>query len=342
MTPNGGMKTNTASNTASDPRRAALEEWCARELRTPRPRLAVASADASARRYFRVHVGDETYIAMDAPDQHESLAAFLRVAELMQAAGVNVPRIFAQDLERGYLLLTDMGRETYLDVLPGRDPRGLFDAATAELLRWQVATRPGALPEFSAELLRTELELFPVWYLERHRGITLAVVRRREVERIFDAIVERVGSQPRVFVHRDYMPRNLLVGDPAPGVIDFQDAVLGPVTYDAVSLYRDAFISWPESFVTEGLRRYWTEAQKADLPVPPSFGDFLTECRWMGVQRHLKVLGIFARLHYRDNKPGYLADAPRFIGYLREAVAADPELAETLAPLFPWLDKEEG
>ncbi len=336
----------------ADPRRDALERWCVEALGGQGLNLAVASTDASARRYFRVWAGGVSYIAMDAPDQFEALRAFIHVAEMMEHAGLHVPRLHARDLDRGFLLLSDLGRETYLEAFtregfpatPGErpspplvGPARRFDAAIEQLLLWQAATREGALPEYSTDLLQAELELFPAWYLERHLGERPTPAQRRRLERVFDSVVTRVGEQPRVFVHRDYMPRNLMVSDPGPGVIDFQDAVIGPVTYDAVSLFQDAFISWPEGFVHDGLRRYWEGARRAGVPVDTDFDRFLTECRWMGVQRHLKVLGIFARLRYRDGKPGYLQDAPRFIAYLRAAMDADPELAETLAPLSPWL-----
>jgi aminoglycoside/choline kinase family phosphotransferase len=297
--------------------------------------LAPASADASFRRYFRARAGGKSWIVMDAPPEHEDCRPFVKVAGLLEAAGLNAPRVLAQDLERGFLLLTDLGDTTYLAALQRERGRAesLFADATAALVRWQLASREGVLPPYDETLLRRELSLFPDWYVARHLGVQLDVLQRDELEGVFAAIVANNLAQPRVFVHRDFMPRNLMVTDPNPGILDFQDAVHGPVTYDLASLYRDAFISWEEREVLEGSIRYWERARAAGLPVDPDFGVFYRDLEWMGLQRHLKVLGIFARLHYRDAKPGYLEDTPRFLGYVRATAGRYRELRPLIALL---------
>ena len=214
----------------------------------------------------------------------------------------------------------------------------LFADATDALIRWQMASRPGVLPPYDEALLRRELELFPEWYLQRHCGMTLSAARRGALDAIFNAVIQSNLAQPQVYVHRDYMPRNLMVCAPNPGVLDFQDAVFGPITYDVVSLFKDAFISWDEEQVLDWTVRYWEKAKRAGLPVDADFGAFYRDFEWMGLQRHLKILGIFARLHYRDSKRGYLEDTPRFIAYVR-AVASR---YSALGPLLVLLDEIEG
>ncbi len=273
---------------------------------------------------------------MDAPPEHEDCRPFIQVSGLLLEAGLHAPRVLAHDLEQGFLLLTDLGNTTFLTAL-GQDRQrapALFDDATSALVQWQLATRAGVLPEYDEPLLRRELGLFPDWYVQRHRGHALDPRQAEVLARMFDLIVASNLAQPRVFVHRDYMPRNLMVADPNPGILDFQDAVLGPVTYDVASLFRDAFISWDETEVLDGTIRYWEKARRAGIPVTPDFGEFWRDVEWMGLQRHLKVLGIFARLHYRDGKPGYLADTPRFVGYVR----ATAQRYQALSPLARLLD----
>jgi aminoglycoside/choline kinase family phosphotransferase len=245
----------------------------------------------------------------------------------MADAGVHVPAIVAQDLERGFLLLSDLGTTTYLKALDETNADALFADATAALVKWQLASRPGELPPYDEALLRRELELFPDWYVGRHLGIELNAGQRTSLEATFASLIRASLAQPQVYVHRDYMPRNLMLSDPNPGVLDFQDAVYGPITYDVVSLFRDAFISWPEPRVLDWAVRYWERARKAELPVHSDFGDFYRAFEWMGLQRHLKVLGIFARIHYRDGKPGYLDDTPRFLAYARAVAERYRELA---------------
>jgi len=316
-----------------------LSEWLKRVLPGRDCELSPASADASFRRYFRARAGAQTWIVMDAPPEHEDCRPFVKVAGLLEAAGLNAPRVLAQDLERGLLLLTDLGDTTYLAALERDRSRSgaLFADAIAALVRWQLSSREGVLPPYDEALLRRELNLFPEWYVGRHLGVELDARRRSTLESVFAAIVASNLAQPRVFVHRDYMPRNLMVAEPNPGILDFQDAVHGPITYDVASLYRDAFISWDEREVLDGSIRYWEQARSAGLPVDPDFGAFYRDVEWMGLQRHLKVLGIFARLNYRDGKKGYLEDTPRFLGYVRATAGRYGELR----PLLGLLDELE-
>ena len=323
-----------------DDRLSALDAWLRGVLRGAAFRLERASTDASFRRYFRVFRDDgSTLIAMDAPPEREDSRAFVRVAGLMRAAGLNAPEVLAADLGRGFLLVADLGTRSYLAaLLEGDDPARLFGDATSALVRWQQATRPGELPEYDRALLRRELDLFPEWYVGRHLGATLDTAQRAALEGVFARVLDRNLAEARVFVHRDFMPRNLMVCADNPGILDFQDAVHGPLSYDVACLFRDAFISWEEERVLDGTVRYWEKARAARLPVPSDFADFWRDVEWMGVQRHLKVLGIFARLHYRDGKVGYLEDTPRFAGYVRHAAARYAELG-ALARL---LDDLEG
>ena len=320
-----------------DERFRALEAWLASELGAPPRRIERASTDASFRRYFRVFTDGPTRIAMDAPPERENTRAFVHVARLMKDAGVNVPAILAEDLERGFLLLSDLGTRGYLAALREGPAEQLLDDATTALVRWQAASRPGELPEYDEALLRRELDLFPEWYLGRYLGMELSAAQREALEAVFRAVLARNLAERRVYVHRDFMPRNLMVCDPNPGVLDFQDAVYGPVSYDIACLMRDAFISWDEERVLDVTIRYWEKARAAGIPVPGDFSGFWRDVEWMGLQRHLKVLGIFARLCYRDGKCGYLEDTPRFIGYVRHAV----KRYRDLGPLRPLLDEAE-
>ena len=243
----------------------------------------------------------------------------------------------AEDLARGFLLLGDLGAQTYLQELNADNAARLLGDATDALLRWQLATRPGELPPYDEALLRREMNLFPEWYVLRHLKVTLSDSQNNSLEQIFRLLVKSALAQPAVYVHRDYMPRNLMVSDPNPGVLDFQDAVLGPITYDMVSLLRDAFVSWDEERVLDWSARYWEKAKRAGLPVETGFAEFWRAFEWMGLQRHLKVLGIFARINYRDGKPKYLEDTPRFLRYAR----AVSERYAALAPLARLLDELE-
>lgn len=318
-----------------------LEQWLATHYRIGTFHLTPASADASFRRYFRVHLAEgpaPSVIAMDAPPDREDCRPFIHVAGLLLTAGLNAPRILAQELDRGFLLLTDLGSTTYLAALDDSNADTLFADAVDALVRWQLASRPGELPHYDEALLRRELDLFPDWYIARHLGVTLSAAQRQALEFAFRQILASNLAQPRVYVHRDYMPRNLMVSDPNPGILDFQDAVFGPISYDVASLFRDAFVSWPEERVLDWTVRYWEKARHAGLPVDSDFGAFYRDLEWMGLQRHLKVLGIFARLYYRDGKSDYLDDTPRFVGYVRAAC----ERYGALAPLARLLDELEG
>ena len=304
----------------------------------------MASADASFRRYFRVdaRVGAPTRIIMDAPPEQENSAPFVQIAQLMAEAGVSAPQVLEWEAAEGFLLLDDLGRQTMLDVIDPANPqaaRPLYDQAVDALIRWQLSSKPGVLPPYDRALLERELALFPDWYIARHRGMAVEGRIKERLERSFKAIVENNLAAAPVYVHRDFMPRNLMVGaGDALGVLDFQDAVYGPVTYDIASLMRDAFLSWDEEFVLDVTVRYWERARKAGLPVDGDFGAFYRAVEWMGLQRHLKVAGIFARLTLRDGKPKYLADTPRFIAYIRATASRYSELT----PLLRVVDEVEG
>ncbi len=278
---------------------------------------------------------------MDAPPEREDCRPFVKVAALMRAAGLHVPEVIAQDLARGFLLLSDLGTTTYLAALADAEPDTLFRDAIDALLKWQRASREGELPPYDEALLRRELDLFPDWYIARHLGIALAPNDRRALDDAMQLILANNLGPPRVYVHRDYMPRNLMVSEPNPGVLDFQDAVYGPITYDVVSLVRDAFVSWEEERVLDWVARYWEKAKHAGLPARSDFGEFYRDLEWMGLQRHLKVLGIFARIHYRDGKPGYLADTPRFMAYARSVCTRYRELTG-LARILDVLEQRQA
>jgi aminoglycoside/choline kinase family phosphotransferase len=324
---------------AQDTRLAALSDWLRTQFPGQSPDISPASADASFRRYFRVTLADgSTHIAMDAPPPQEDCRPFLAVQALFEAAGAHVPAVRAQDVERGFLLLSDLGNTTYLDVLDAENAPALyFDAATA-LIDIQKASRPGVLPEYDRDRLLAEMELFPVWYVGRHLKAELSEAETTALYEVFDRILDVNLAEPQVYVHRDYHSRNLMVTRPNPGVIDFQDAVYGPISYDLVSLFKDAYIDWEEDQVLDWLIRYWQDARRAGLPVRQDFADFHRDYEFMGVQRHLKVLGIFARLNHRDGKDGYLKDMPRVMNYLR----ATAMRYRDLAPLARLLNRLEG
>ena len=316
-------------------RYALVHDWLIRQLPGRTFSLSPASADASFRRYFRVTLPDATLIVMDAPPEHEDCRPFVHVAGLMAAAGLNVPAILAQDLAQGFLLLSDLGSTTYLAALDDHSADSLFRDATDALIRWQLASREAVLPVYDEVLLRRELDLFPEWYLRRHLGIELDARQRQSLESVFRLVLASNLAQPRTYVHRDYMPRNLMLTEPNPGVLDFQDAVYGPITYDVASLFKDAFISWDEPRILDWTIRYWEKAKLARLPVNADFGAFYRDFEWMGLQRHLKVLGIFARICHRDGKPAYVKDTPRFLGYVRDV----SERYALLSPLLHLLDQ---
>ena len=326
-----------------DARLDLLTAWAAGAIGMPDFAIAPASVDASFRRYFRITPaarwrGHATLIAMDAPPPKEDCRPYVHVAHLLAAAGVHAPAVLAQDLARGFLLLSDLGDRTYLAALDASSARALYADATDALIRWQLATRDGELPPYDEALLTRELNLFPDWYVAKHLGRELTSAQSATLARAFRSILDHNLAQPTVFVHRDYHARNLMVADPNPGVLDFQDAVHGPVTYDLVSLLRDAYIAWGEEQQIDWAVRYWERARKAGLPVGDDFGAFWRDFEWMGVQRQLKVLGIFARLCYRDGKRGYLDDLPRVMHYVRSAC----ERYRALGPLLALIDELEG
>ena len=336
-------------------RRAAFDAWLA-PLVGPHQllpdTLRPASADASFRRYLRIDTATgASRIVMDAPPDKENCQPFVQVQCLMAAAGLNVPQILAFDEPTGFMLLSDLGHQTVIERLNPEKPQDAYawyQQATDVLLQWQKASTPGVLPAYDEPLLRRELALVPDWYLAKHRAIALDDKQQATLQSAFDAIVAHNLAAPQVYVHRDFMTRNLMApleaGAPL-GVLDFQDAVYGPITYDIASLLRDAFISWEEEFIIDVTVRYWEKARKAGLLGAHSasgwgddFGEFYRAVEWMGLQRHLKVAGIFARLTLRDGKPKYLADAPRFMGYIR----ATAHRYRQLGPLLKMLDQIEG
>jgi aminoglycoside/choline kinase family phosphotransferase len=348
---------NDPTQASSDSRLDLLKAWLnahaaryALELDT----LAPASSDASFRRYFRLAgkaaegASAGTLIAVDAPPP-EKCREFVQVAQLLDAANVHVPRVLEVDFDAGFMLVTDLGTDSYLGALSaaqtGDDPRRartLMRDALDALIRWQLTSREDVLPPFDEAFLRREMELMPEWFIGRHLGREIDDKTRGLLDRTFALLIASARAQPQVFMLRDFMPRNLMIASAPnpvnPGVLDFQDAVYGPITYDVASLLRDAFLGWDEEFELDCFVYYWERAKKAGLPVDPDFGEFYRQLEWMGLQRHIKVLGLFCRINYRDSKPHYMKDLPRFIGYARK-------VAERYAPLRPFaklLDELEG
>jgi len=293
----------------------------------PPATLTAASSDASFRRYFRWEGAGQSLIVMDAPPPQENCKPFVDIAFLLAKSGINVPRIYAEDLERGFLLLNDLGNQTYLDVIDSENADDLFNDALQALLAFQQLPMVAPLPSYDVALLRRELQLFPEWYVKHELGVEFDAAQQVLWQQVSDLLIDSALAQPKVLVHRDYMPRNLMLSEPNPGVLDFQDAVYGPVTYDVTCLFKDAFLSWPEERVRGWLENYWQQAAALDIPVQPDFEDFLRASDLMGVQRHLKVIGIFARICHRDGKPRYLGDVPRFFAYIDAVIARRPELA---------------
>jgi aminoglycoside/choline kinase family phosphotransferase len=334
-----------------DERLAQLQSWLHESLQrlyaaeypqgVPAGSLSSASSDASFRRYFRWQSDSRSLIVMDAPPPQEDCRPFVKVAGLLAKAGVHVPTILAADLQRGFLLLDDLGRQTYLDVINAENADQLFADARQALLSFQQQPMDAGLPRYDDALLRRELQLFPDWYLQRHLGVQLEGAQLALWQRSCDLLVKSALNQPQVLVHRDFMPRNLMLSSPNPGVLDFQDAVYGPVTYDITCLFKDAFLSWPEARVKTWLEDYWQQAQAAGIAVPASFEAFYEASDLMGVQRHLKVIGIFARICHRDGKPKYLEDVPRFFRYIEAVIARRTELAE-LGELLASLPTAQG
>lgn len=329
-------------------RRAAFDAWLAAVA--PRHHLkpdtlAPASADASFRRYFRIAGAGTSFIVMDAPPPQEDVRPFVKVAGLIDAAGLNAPRVLEADVEHGFLLLGDLGRTLFLDALreaPGPEADRLMRDALRALVRFQGHVDASTLPRYDDALLRRELALFPEWCVQREFGIAWTPAQHKDWERVCTVLVDSALAQPVVAVHRDWMPRNLMVADPNPGILDFQDAVAGPITYDVASMLRDAFISWDEDREIDWAVRWWEGARKAGLPLGEPMGHDFGECwralEWMGLQRHLKVLGIFCRLKHRDGKAKYSEDLPRFFAYATKVAMR----YRPLAPLLPLLEPMSG
>ena len=332
-------------------RKLKLETWLKTQINQPFT-LTTASADASFRRYFRVHFdnfeGYKTLIAMDAPPPQEDCAPFVMVAKLLIDAGLNVPRVLAQDLTNGFLLLSDLGDDTYLSKLNPQNAHALYSDATSALIKMQLASKPNVLPSYDNALLMREMQLFPDWYVAKHLGITLNPDQQQVLSNTFALLTKNILAQSQVTVHRDYHSRNLMVclsqnnanslDKLNPGILDFQDAVYGAITYDLVSLLKDAYIAWDEEQVIDWAVRYWQSAKKAGLPVPADFSEFYRDFEWMGAQRHIKILGIFARLSYRDGKDAYIKDMPLVHNYLHKVCERYVELR----PMLRLLDHLSG
>jgi aminoglycoside/choline kinase family phosphotransferase len=330
----------------ADPqRRSDFERWLAplaakHDLNTRS--LRAASADASFRRYLRIDcVQGSSLIVMDAPPPHEDVRPFVKIAGLIGAAGLHGPEVLASDVERGFLLLTDLGRTLYLDAFAAADARRadtLMRDAIGALVQWQRHVPGSELPAYDEAKLRGEMQLFPDWCVAREYGVTWGERELLAWQRVSDALAAAALAQPRVAVHRDWMARNLMLSDPNPAILDFQDAAHGPIAYDLASLLRDAFWSWDEEREIDWAARYWEQARRAALPVGDDFGEFWRSVEWIGLQRHLKVLGIFCRLKHRDHKPKYAADLPRFFAYATKVATRYRELA----PLLPLIEPLSG
>lgn len=298
-----------------------------------------ASADASFRRYFRIDGEAEgtkySFIVMDAPQPQEDVKPFIQIAQLFKQINLTVPDVLAQDTEQGFLLLTDLGTTMYSHVLNSDTAHKLYMDAIDSLVLLQTQSQPDVLPEYDREFLKRELMIFPEWYINKHLGVTLTDEQNANLHKVFDALLANIMAQPQVFVHRDYHSRNLMLMDKGnPGILDFQGALYGPLTYDLVSLLRDAYVQWDEEMVLDWAIRYWEKAKKAGLPVAPDIDSFYRDFEFMGLQRHLKILGIFARLAHRDGKQHYLDDIPTVMDYVRKT----SHRYKDLIPLLRLLD----
>jgi aminoglycoside/choline kinase family phosphotransferase len=328
-------------DTPSDSRLTLLKEWLTTVSAVPvlPQTIRPASADASFRRYFRVDAPDgTTHIVMDAPPPNEDVRPFIHVAGIFGSTGVSTPKILAQDAEQGFLLLSDLGSTTYLQQLNHDTAHKLYLDAIDALVLIQAHSKPGVLPEYDRAMLQRELTLLPEWYVGKHLCVEMNDKQKEILTRIFNTLLANNLAQPQVYVHRDYHSRNLMVmAQGNPGILDFQDAVYGPITYDLVSLLRDAYIQWDEEMVLDWVIRYWEKAKRAGLPVNPDIDAFYRDFEFMGLQRHLKVLGIFARLYHRDGKDAYLKEMPLVMEYTRKAAGR----YNALAPLIRLLDELE-
>ncbi|MBI3285327.1 MAG: phosphotransferase [Burkholderiales bacterium] len=340
------MSTNaTPAHSAPDSdRQSALLDWLSK-IAAPQLQLSSlrpASTDASFRRYYRLEAADGlSYIVMDAPPPMENVASFVKVAALFRSCHLTVPAVLAQDLELGFLLLSDLGQKTYAQVLTHDNAHQLYQDAIDSLILLQTQSQPEVLPEYDRAFVLRELNIFSEWYLGKHLGVSLSEAQQQTLNKVFEHLAASALAQPQVFMHRDYHSRNLMwqgQGTPGnPGVLDFQDAVYGPITYDLVSLLRDAYVQWDEEMVLDWAIRYWEKAKRAGLPVATDIDSFYRDFEWMGLQRHLKILGIFARLSHRDGKDNYLADMPLVLEYVRKTAHRYKELV----PLLRLLDQLE-
>ena len=312
-------------NDPNDPRATQRLAWARAALREPGLLLERASTDAGFRSYWRSIGVTPTRIVMDSPPDKEDVRPWLRLRDLLESGGVRVPKVLARDVDAGFLLLEDLGRDTFLQVIDAGNADALFDAALDQLLKIQRIAPPADLTAYDAALLLRELRLFDEWFCQRHLGLALTDAERSTLAAAYRFLIDAALAQPQVLVHRDFMPRNLMPAADGPAVLDFQDAVRGPIAYDPLSLFKDAFLSWPEARVSDWLDRYHDRARAAGLPVPDR-RRFRHDAEMIGAQRHLKVIGIFARLNYRDGKPKYLADAPRFFDYLAPVLPRHPQL----------------
>ena len=325
-------------------RQTELKKW----LETVYPdqpfELSFAAADADFRRYFRATFSDgHTVVCMDAPPDKMSVAPYLKVQKLFHM--VNVPQVLHVDETQGFIVLNDLGSTTFLTAMTQEKNeaahKALLREAVGELIELQLASRSGVLPEYDREVMLREINLFPEWFVAKELGRELNFKQRRLWQQTVDTLLPPLLAQPKVYVHRDYIVRNLMLQEGRPGVLDFQDALYGPISYDLVSLLRDAFIGWDEEFVLDLVIRYWEQARAAGLPVPPEFDEFYRWFEWMGVQRHLKVAGIFARLYHRDGKDKYRPEIPRFLNYLRRVSRRYQDLAPLYALLVDLVGDEE-
>mgnify|MGYP000963635380 FL=1 len=325
-------------------RQTELKKW----LETVYPdqpfELSFAAADADFRRYFRATFSDgHTVVCMDAPPDKMSVAPYLKVQKLFHM--VNVPQVLHVDETQGFMVLNDLGSTTFLTAMTQEKNEAAHKAllleAVGELIELQLASRSGVLPEYDREVMLREINLFPEWFVAKELGRELNFKQRRLWQQTVDTLLPPLLAQPKVYVHRDYIVRNLMLQEGRPGVLDFQDALYGPISYDLVSLLRDAFIGWNEEFVLDLVIRYWEQARAAGLPVPPEFDEFYRWFEWMGVQRHLKVAGIFARLYHRDGKDKYRPEIPRFLNYLRRVSRRYQDLAPLYALLVDLVGDEE-
>lgn len=307
-------------------------DWTRRQLGDAAAGLQRASVDAGFRSYWRTVGAEPSRIVMDSPPDLEDVRPWLRMRDLLESGGVRVPQVLARDVEAGLLLLEDLGGPTLAQTLDADNADAHFDAAMDQLLKLQAIAPPEGMGEFGEALLQRDAGLFDEWFLRRHLGLELNCGELESLELAQRRLMDNALSQARVLTHRDFMPRNLMPAAPGPAVLDFQDCVRGPIAYDPVSLFKDAFVSWPLARVDGWLTQYHARAAAAGLPVPP-LKTFLRDADWMGIQRHLKILGIFSRLKHRDGKPRYLRDATRIVGYLDEVLPRHPELA-SLAELL--------